>query len=182
MKKSTLLLLLLALLVGGTLSAGCKKQLNPYEIDPKVIEAQKKADNDTIQAYLTRHAITTYRRLESGIYLVPLTDGPAANPLIKAGQKVTVNYVGKYIYKAKETQVFDASSTNRTDCGCFSFRNGSGGVIPGWDQATLEMRTGDRKLILIPSYLAYGQPKVSGSNTGFENTPLLFDMEILSVE
>lgn len=180
MKNLTLLLsLLLALLVGGSLIGGCKQSANPYEIDPKLVEAQKKADDDTIQTYLTRHAITTYRRLDSGIYLVPLTDGPAANPLIKAGQKVTVNYVGKFINKRKETQVFDASSTNRTDCGCFSFRNGSGGVIPGWDQATLQMRQGDRKLVLIPSYLAYSF-KGSGPIPG--STPLLFDMEILSVE
>ncbi|NVO84975.1 FKBP-type peptidyl-prolyl cis-trans isomerase [Hymenobacter terrestris] len=179
MKKLTLFLSLLVLLAGASLMSGCEQPANPFQIDPKVIEAQKKADDDTIQAYLTRNAITTYRRLDSGIYLVPLTDGPAANPLIKAGQKVTVNYVGRFINERNESQVFDASSTNRTDCGCFSFRNGAGGVIKGWDEATLEMRQGDRKLVLIPSYLGYG---FEASGPIPARTPLLFDMEILSVE
>ncbi|WP_019947370.1 FKBP-type peptidyl-prolyl cis-trans isomerase [Hymenobacter aerophilus] len=181
MKKSTLLLLLLALLVGGTLSVGCKKQVNPYEIDPKIIEAQKKADNDTIQAYLTRHGITNYRRLESGIYLVPLTDGPAANPLIKAGQKVTENYVGRLINKKNESQVFDASSTNRTDCGCYSFYVGqvSQQAPTGVQMAVTEMRQGDRKQVLIPSYLAYS---FSGAGAVPASTPVLFDIEILEVE
>ncbi|OWP62182.1 hypothetical protein CDA63_15745 [Hymenobacter amundsenii] len=104
---------------------------------------------------------------------------PGNQPVHQAGQKVTVNYVGRFIGATNESQVFDASNTNRTDCGCFSFINGSTGVIPGWSQATVEMRKGDRKLIIIPSYLAYGMG-TSGSIPA--NTPLLFDIEILNVE
>ncbi|SET83634.1 FKBP-type peptidyl-prolyl cis-trans isomerase [Hymenobacter actinosclerus] len=181
MKKLTLLLSLLTLLVGGALVGGCKQPTNPYTIDPKLIEAQKKADDDTIQAYLTRHAIKTYRRLDSGIYLVPVTDGPAANPLIKAGQKVTVNYVGKFINKRKESQVFEASSANRTDCGCYTFYVGQASqqAPTGVQQAITEMRQGDRKQMLIPSYLAYD---FSGAGAVPASTPVLFDEEILSVE
>ncbi|UOQ75887.1 FKBP-type peptidyl-prolyl cis-trans isomerase [Hymenobacter sp. 5516J-16] len=145
-------------------------------------EDQKKADDATIQAYLTRHSITNYTRLPSGIYLVPLVDGPisTSNPLIKAGNKVTTKYTGKFIGADNDGQVFDASSNNRTACGCFGFVNGqAGGVITGWNTATLQMRKGDRKLLLIPSYLAYG---VNGSGAIFPNTPLLFDMEILDVQ
>ncbi|GAB3286508.1 FKBP-type peptidyl-prolyl cis-trans isomerase [Hymenobacter tenuis] len=142
-------------------------------------EAQKKLDEEAIKAYLTRHNITNFTRLESGIYLVSITDGPTSNPLITPGKQVTVNYVGKFIDEKNEDQVFDASSNNRTQCGCFGFTNGSAGVITGWNTASLNMRLGDRKLIFIPSYLAYG---ATNYGTIVANTPLLFDMEILNVE
>ena len=180
MKKFPLLLSLLGLLAATTpVLTGCSKEPDIITVSREAIEAQKKVDDEAIQAYLTRNTITNFRQLESGIYLVPITDGPVTNPLIKAGQKVTVNYVGRFIGATNESQVFDASNTNRTDCGCFSFINGSTGVIQGWSQATAEMRKGDRKLIIIPSYLAYG---IGTSGSIPSNTPLLFDLEILNVE
>lgn len=166
--------------MGGPL-AGCAKQENPLVISQATIDAQKKIDDDAILAYLTRNNITNARRLDSGIYLVPVTEGPASNPLIKTGQKITVNYVGRFIGEGNQSQVFDASSTNRTECGCFVYYAGQVSVQApaGVQQATLEMRQGDRKLLLIPSYLGYG---FAISGTIPANTPLLFDLEILNVE
>ncbi len=180
MKKFPLLLSLLGLLVASTpVLTSCNKEPDFITVSREAVDAQKKVDDEAIQAYLTRKTITNFRKLDSGIYLVPIVEGPATNPLIKAGQKVTVNYVGRFIGATNESQVFDASNTNRTECGCFSFINGSTGVIQGWSQATVEMRKGDRKLIIIPSYLAYG---VNPSGSIPANTPLLFDLEILNVE
>ncbi|WP_426490297.1 FKBP-type peptidyl-prolyl cis-trans isomerase [Hymenobacter sp. 102] len=181
MKTFSPILLLLALLLTGASSlTGCGSD-SIYEQQAKLIEAQKKTDDATIQAYLTRNNISSsqYTRLPSGIYLVTVTDGPTTNPLIKAGQKVTTNYVGKFLDATNDGIVFDSSSDNRTPCGCFTFYNGGSNVIAGWNTATLQMRKGDRKLVLIPSYLAYG-----GATSGSigPNTPLLFDMEILNVE
>ncbi|GAB2791835.1 FKBP-type peptidyl-prolyl cis-trans isomerase [Hymenobacter luteus] len=142
-------------------------------------EEQKKNDDVLIQDYLTRNSITNYTRLTSGIYLIPVTEGPTSNPLIKAGNKVTTKYIGSFIGKDNEGLVFEASSDNRTTCGCFGFVNGQTGTISGWNTATLEMRKGDRKKVIIPSYLAYG---AAGSAVIPPNTPLLFDMEILDVQ
>ncbi|MET4108790.1 FKBP-type peptidyl-prolyl cis-trans isomerase [Hymenobacter sp. UYP22] len=179
MKKTSLILSMLVLaLAGAPVLTSCNSD-TIYEQQAKLVEEQKKTDDSAIQAYLTRHGITTYNRLESGIYLVPIADGPTTNPLIKAGQKVTTNYVGKLISEANDGVVFDASSNNRTACGCLSFYNGTNELISGWSVATQQMRKGDRKLVLIPSYLAYG----GGSKGSIgPNTPLLFDMEILNVE
>ena len=180
MKKIPLILSLLALTVATTPAlTSCNTEPSYVKQARELVESQKKTDDATIQAYLTRHAITNYTRLESGIYLVPVTDGPTSNPLIKAGQKVTTNYVGQFLDETNDGVVFDASSNNHTACGCLGFLNGQSGIITGWSVATLQMRKGDRKLVLIPSYLAYG-PNVSGSIPA--NTPLLFDMEILNVE
>lgn len=181
MKKFSPVLLLLAGLLAGTPALTSCNSDSIFEQQEKLVEEQKKTDDAAIQAYLSRHNITSsqYSRQPSGIYLVSLTDGPATNPLIKPGQKVTTNYVGRFISEANDGVVFDASSNGRTACGCFGFVNGQSGVITGWSQATLLMRKGDRKLLLIPSYLAYGPAAYQSIPP---NTPLLFDMEILNVE
>ncbi|MBX0292450.1 FKBP-type peptidyl-prolyl cis-trans isomerase [Hymenobacter sp. HSC-4F20] len=180
MKKFALALSLLALpLLTAPALTSCNTEPDHIKNARKLEEDQKKADDLTIQAYLTRHSITNYSRLESGIYLVPVTDGPTSNPLIKAGNKVTMVHVGKFIGEKNDGQVFEASSENRSVCGCIGFVNGQNGVVPGWNTATLQMRKGDRKLILIPSYLAYG---TIGSSAIPSNTPLLYDIEITDVQ
>jgi len=185
MKKFSPVLLLLALLLTGASSLTSCGSDTIYEQQEKILEAQKKTDDATIQAYLTRHNISSsqYSRQASGIYLVTLTDGPAANPLIKAGQKVTTNYVGRFISETNDGIVFGASSENRTPCGCANFYAGqaSSSAPTGVQQAIPLMRKGDRKLILIPSYLLL-DPQGQFVVPGTAAQPLLYDVEILNVE
>lgn len=179
-QKFPLILSLLALLLAATPTlTSCSTEPDYIKRIREQEDQQKQKDDAAIQAYLTRHSLGNFKRLDSGIYLVGVTEGPSSNSLITAGKKVTMVYVGQYIDELNDGQVFEASSRNRSDCGCLSFRNGSGSVIAGWDQATLNMRKGDRKLVLVPSYLAY---KANGAGTVPPNTPLLFDMEIIDVE
>jgi len=83
--------------------------------------------------------------------------GPAA----KAGDEVTVNYVGVGYDTKKE---FD-SSWSRSEP--FTFNLGAGEVIPGWDQGVEGMKVGGRRELVIPAGLAYGatgSPPVIGPN------------------
>jgi peptidylprolyl isomerase len=68
----------------------------------------------------------------------------------KAGDQVTVNYVG-VTYETGEQ--FDAS-WDRGET--FPFRLGGGEVIPGWDQGVEGMKVGGRRQLVIPPNLAYG--------------------------
>ncbi|WP_139924609.1 FKBP-type peptidyl-prolyl cis-trans isomerase [Hymenobacter sp. DG01] len=182
MKKFALALSFLALpLATVPALTSCNTEPDYIKQTRKLEEQQKKNDDVFIQDYLTRNSITNYTRLTSGIYLIPVLEGPTSNSLIKAGNKVTTKYIGSFIGKDNEGLVFDASTNNRTTCGCFGFVNGQVGPIAtsGWSTATLQMRKGDRKLVIIPSYLAYG---VTGSAVVPPNTSLLFDMEILDVQ
>lgn len=72
--------------------------------------------------------------------------GPAA----KAGDEVTVQYVGVG-YDTKEE--FDASWDRGEP---FTFNLGAGEVIPGWDQGVEGMKVGGRRELVIPAQLAYG--------------------------
>ncbi|HST70030.1 MAG TPA: FKBP-type peptidyl-prolyl cis-trans isomerase [Solirubrobacterales bacterium] len=83
--------------------------------------------------------------------------GPAA----KAGDEVTVQYVGVGYDTKKE---FD-SSWSRSEP--FTYNLGSGEVIPGWEQGIEGMKAGGRRELVIPPNLAYGpagSPPVIGKN------------------
>jgi len=72
--------------------------------------------------------------------------GPAA----KAGDEVTVQYVGVNYKSGKE---FD-SSWSRSEP--FPFELGAGLVIPGWEQGIEGMKAGGRRELIIPPELGYG--------------------------
>jgi peptidylprolyl isomerase len=71
-------------------------------------------------------------------------------PEAKAGETVTVNYVGVLYKGGKE---FDASWKRNEP---FTFTLGRGQVIPGWDQGVAGMKVGGRRLLIIPAPLGYG--------------------------
>jgi peptidylprolyl isomerase len=91
----------------------------------------------------------------------------------KAGQPVTVNYVGALFHGGK---VFDASWKRNEP---FVFTLGQGAVIKGWDQGVPGMKIGGRRELIIPANLAYGA-KGAGSSIP-PNAPLVFVIDLLGV-
>jgi peptidylprolyl isomerase len=91
----------------------------------------------------------------------------------KAGDAVTVNYVGVLYNTGKE---FDASWKRNEP---FAFTLGKGQVIPGWDEGIPGMKVGGRRELIIPASLAYG---AKGSPPTIPpNAPLVFVVDMLSV-
>jgi peptidylprolyl isomerase len=94
-------------------------------------------------------------------------------PEAKAGDTVTVNYVGVLYNGGKE---FDASWKRNEP---FTFELGAGKVIKGWDQGVVGMKVGGRRELIIPAELAYG---AQGSPPTIPpNAPLVFVVDLLSV-
>lgn len=89
----------------------------------------------------------------------------------KAGQSVTVNYVG-VLYKGGTE--FDASWKRSEP---FVFNLGQRQVIAGWDQGVAGMKVGGRRELIIPAALAYG---AKGSGTIPPNAPLIFVVDLLA--
>ena len=81
-------------------------------------------------------------------------------PEAKAGDSVTVNYVGVLYKGGKE---FD-SSWKRNEP--FTFTLGKGQVIPGWDQGVAGMKVGGRRELIIPAELAYGKTWLATNDPG----------------
>jgi peptidylprolyl isomerase len=94
-------------------------------------------------------------------------------PEAKAGDAVTVNYVGVLYHGGKE---FDASWKRNEP---FAFTLGKGQVIKGWDQGVAGMKVGGRRELIIPSELAYG--KTGSPPTIPANAPLVFVVDLLGV-
>ena len=95
--------------------------------------------------------------------------GPAA----KAGDKVTVQYVG-VSYSSK--QIFDSSWSHNQP---FAFTLGNGTVIPGWDKGVVGMQVGGRRELIIPPNLAYGAQS-PGSGIAANDT-LVFVVDLVKI-
>ena len=92
---------------------------------------------------------------------------------VKAGQTVTVNYVGVLYKNGKE---FDSSWKTGQPA---TFPLTAGGVIPGWVQGIPGMKVGGRRELIIPPALAYGK---KGSGTTIPpNSTLVFVVDLLSI-
>jgi peptidylprolyl isomerase len=94
-------------------------------------------------------------------------------PEAKAGDSVTVNYVG-VLYK--DGKKFNASwETGKP----FTFTLGKGEVIKGWDQGIVGMKVGGRRELIIPASLAYG---AAGRPPAIpKNEALVFVVDLLGV-
>ena len=83
---------------------------------------------------------------------------------VKVGDKVAVQYVGVLFKDGKQ---FDASWDRGKKP--FEFTVGQGQVIQGWDQGLPGMKVGGRRVLVIPSDLAYGEqgspPKIPANST-----------------
>jgi FKBP-type peptidyl-prolyl cis-trans isomerase len=93
---------------------------------------------------------------------------------VKAGDTVTVNYVGELYKNGKE---FDSSWSRNQP---FTTALSSGSVISGWVQGLSGMKVGGRRELIIPPSLGYGKagspPKIPANST------LVFVVDLLSVQ
>jgi len=95
-------------------------------------------------------------------------------PTAKAGDAVTVQYVGANYKTGKE---FDASWDRGEP---FPFTLGAGEVIPGWDQGIEGMKVGGRRELIIPPDLGYGSQ--GAPPTIPPNETLVFVVDLEAVE
>jgi peptidylprolyl isomerase len=91
-----------------------------------------------------------------------------------AGDTVVVQYVGVAWDSGEQ---FDASWDRGQP---FAFPLGQGQVIQGWDQGVEGMREGGRRVLTIPSELAYGS-RGAGDVIGPDET-LVFVVDLLEVQ
>jgi peptidylprolyl isomerase len=88
------------------------------------------------------------RSTDLGMKYVVLKEGSGPKP--QKGTMIQAHYTGKFM----DGKVFDSSVRRGKP---FSFNVGNGRVIKGWDEALLDMQKGEKRLLVIPSHLAYGE-------------------------
>ena len=104
----------------------------------------------------------------SGLYYVMTEEGNGEMP--EKGDNVKVHYTGKLL----DGTVFD-SSIERGEP--IEVPIGMGYVIPGWDEGIMLMSKGEKGVLYIPYYLAYGPNGAAPVIPPFAN--LIFEVELV---
>jgi FKBP-type peptidyl-prolyl cis-trans isomerase len=123
-------------------------------------------EEEQIETYLKTKGLVVTEKTTDGLRYIRTKENPSGT-LLTNGKTVTLNYTGKFL------------SDKKFDSGSFSFVLGGGQVIKGFDQGIAKMRVGENATLVFPSGLGYGS---QGSGSIPANSPLVFDIEILSVK
>lgn len=125
-----------------------------------IIEAPKPWDISGVEPHVSKTGVKTYllEKNEEGHSPVP-------------GATVKIHYSGFL----EDSTLFD-SSVERGDP--FQFTIGRSQVIPGWDEAVMDLHVGEKARLVIPPDMGYG-PSKRGKIPA--NSTLWFDVELLDV-
>ncbi|KAF8984009.1 Peptidyl-prolyl cis-trans isomerase fpr2 [Podila verticillata] len=91
----------------------------------------------------------------------------------KAGDQLSMHYTGTL---HKTGAKFDSSRDRGRS---FEFTLAIGQVIKGWDQGLLDMCVGEKRILTIPSNMAYGSRSMGSAIPA--NSALVFDVELLRI-
>ena len=108
--------------------------------------------------------------MESGLQYYVHEEGSDEKP--EEGDMISVHYSG-YL---QDGTLFDSSPLrNQT----FDFQVGLGQVIPGWDEGLMDMTVGEKRTLVIPPEMAYGEQ--GAGQVIPPNSTLIFDVELVSI-
>jgi peptidylprolyl isomerase len=111
---------------------------------------------------------------DSGLKYKVTKEGTGAIPT--AGQTVKAHYTG-WLDGFDSIKKFDSSRDRSRP---FTFKAGAGQVIRGWDESFLDMKVGERRNIVLPPRLGYGDRGAGGLIPG--GATLYFDVELLAIQ
>jgi FKBP-type peptidyl-prolyl cis-trans isomerase len=120
-------------------------------------------------AAIMREQYGTAHTNPSGLRYLVRAPGEGQPPSL--GAQITAHYDGYLLDGTK----FDSSRDRGAP---YVFRVGTGAVIQGWDEAFLTMKKGEKRTLLIPWWLAYGE---KGKGPIPSRATLRFEVELVAI-
>ncbi len=145
---------------------------------------QQQHEEEMVQLaqYAQEHGIKE-QPTEEGLYIVVNKKGNGQK--VEIGRDVAINYTGRLLDGkvfdtsiekiAKENNLYNANRPYEP----LAYKVGEMSLIRGWEMGILNQPAGSKLTLIIPSSLGYG-PRQNGNIPA--NSPLLFDIEIVSVK
>ena len=109
-----------------------------------------------------------------------LASGDASSPLPQRGQTAVVDYtLWINAFEGKQIDSSKGSAFPPQLPKPFAFQVGVSMVIPGWDRTVRQMHVGDKRRVVIPASLGYGEKGVGPIPGGAD---LFFEIELLELK
>ena len=138
------------------------------EVKEKNRKAKEEAFKKTIEMVEKKFAGST--KTPDGIYYTITKEGNGEK--IGGRKTVTVKYKGYLM----NDQVFDSSDFHEP----LEFTTAGGQMIPGFDMMVQDMKLNEKRTIVLPPDLAYGEAGAGGVIPG--NAYIAFDVEVIKVK
>jgi FKBP-type peptidyl-prolyl cis-trans isomerase len=149
---------------------GVFRRANPGEPTNKYMrQAMEKPQVSEADAAILRTQYGTAHVNSSGLRYLVHAPGTGAPPA--PGSEVVVHYDGYLLDGTK----FDSSRDRGTP---YVFRLGTRSVILGWEEAVAGMKIGEKRTLLIPWWLGYGE---AGHGQVPPKAMLRFEIELLEI-
>ncbi len=135
----------------------------------KKVEEAKEAEKKKIMDEIKFRYPNAIKKPSGLMYVVEREGEAGKSP--KYGDAVTVHYEGKLL----SGRVFDSSYLRKEPA---TFKIGD--VIEGWNEALVEMKKNEKRVLIIPPELGYGEYGYPGVIP--PNSYLIFEVELLSFQ
>ncbi len=141
------------------------------EADARAAREAKRKENEqklASQIAIIEKNYPGYEKDENGIYYKVEKAGSGAK--CGSGRNVATEYKGMLL----DGTVFDESAGR----GALEFTTGAGQMIPGYDAQVQDMQVGEKRTVILPPDMAYGDRAVGDIIPA--NSFLIFEIELLS--
>ena len=148
----------------------------------EAMQEQANVDDEAIKKYMEENNLQATPEA-SGLYIIVNKKGKGEP--VQIGSTIAVNYTGRLL----NGKVFDTSiekvakENNIVDPGRkyepFEYQVGATSLIRGWEEGLINQPAGSSLTLIMPSRLGYGTRE---NNAIPANSPLVFDIEIVSVK
>merc|ERR1712062_334960 len=113
------------------------------------------------------------KETESGLKVEYISKPDVCDKVARNGDMLSMHYVGTLESGAKFDSSYDRSEP-------FKFQIGVGQVIKGWEEGVLGMRVGEKRKLIVPPALGYGDQGAGDIIPG--GATLYFEVELIDTE